>query len=295
MSEDTGAHSVVDELIEERAPGLFGNPLGRVFMRAVLYPLLHYRQALELAEIVRDLSAKEIFDFVSAMLTIDVRTEGLSHLPAEGAVLVAPNHPTGIADGFVVYDALKTLRPDLCFFANRDALRVAPRLEEMIIPVEWSRDKKSHASSRATLAAAARALRDGRCVVLFPAGRLAHLTWHGVTERPWQSTIINLAKRFEAPVVPMSISGRNSALFYSFAQVSDELRDVTLFREFLNKRSYPYRVRIGAPIGPDALKGDPQELASDLQYLVEHAMPKHGAVARLRRRRRARPAALWGN
>ena len=69
---------------------------------------------------------------------------------------------------------------------------------------------------------------------------------------------------------------------------------MTLFREVLNKRGYTYRVRVGAPIGPEALRSDPQELIGDLQYLVEHEMPRHGAVARLRPRRRARPAALWG-
>jgi len=294
MTSDSEASTIVDELIEERAPGLFGNVLGRTVMRNALYPLLHYRDALELAEIVHDMSAREIFDFVGRSLALDVRADGVGNVPPEGPVLIAPNHPTGITDGFVVYEALKSMRPDMCFFANKDALRVAPRLDEMIIPVEWSADKKSHASARDTLVAAARALKQGRCVVLFPAGRLAYLSWQGVRERPWQSTIVNLARRFGAPIVPMSVSGRNSVLFYTFSQLSNELRDVTLFREFLNKRHYRYDVRVGRPLAADALDGDPQELAGDLQYLVEHAMPRHGPVARLRPRPRARPATLWG-
>jgi len=296
MTTDNGAGTIVDQLIEERAPGLFGTMLGRTVMRSALYPLLHYRDALELAAIVHDMSAREIFDFVSRSLALDVRADGVAHVPADGPVLVTPNHPTGITDGFVVYDAIKAIRPDLCFFANRDALRVAPKLEEMIIPVEWSQDKKSHATARDTLVAAARALKQGRCVVLFPAGRLAYLSWNGIRERPWQSTAVNLARRFSAPIVPMSISGRNSALFYAFSQISKELRDVTLFREFLNKRSYTYRVRVGAPLVGEALAGDPQALAFDLQDFVEHVLPREGVVARLRPRARARtrPAALWG-
>lgn len=294
MTTASEARSIVDDLIEERAPGLFGNVVGRTLMRGMLYPLLHYRDAIELAEIVHDMGAREIFEFVSRTLALDVRADGVAHVPADGPVLVAPNHPTGITDGFVVWEAIKTIRPDLCFFANKDALRVAPKLEEMIIPVEWSADKKSHASARETLAAAARALKQGRCVVLFPAGRLAYLSWTGVRERPWQSTIVNLARRFAAPIVPMSISGRNSALFYGFSQLSNELRDVTLFREFLNKRQYHYRVRIGTALKPDAIEGDPNAFIDDLQYLVEHAMPRHGPVARLRPRPRAKPATLWG-
>ncbi|MFW5833042.1 MAG: hypothetical protein ACOCYE_02950, partial [Pseudomonadota bacterium] len=140
-----------------------------------------------------------------------------------------------------------------------------------------------------------RAFKDGRCVVLFPAGRLAHLTWRGVVERPWQPTAINLARRYAAPIVPMAMDGRNSALFYAFSRLSDELRDVTLFRELLNKKGFRYRVRIGAPIDVAGLEGAPQEIAGDLQHWVEEVMPAGGTGERFRRRApRARPAPLWG-
>jgi hypothetical protein len=45
---------------------------------------------------------------------------------------VVCNHPTGIADGVAVYDVLKAVRPDLCFYANSDAHRVSPRLGEVL-------------------------------------------------------------------------------------------------------------------------------------------------------------------
>ena len=41
-------------------------------------------------------------------LAVDVR--GLENLPAKGAALLICNHPTGIADGVAVYDALKARR-----------------------------------------------------------------------------------------------------------------------------------------------------------------------------------------
>jgi putative hemolysin len=290
---NTDAKAIVDELIEERAPGLFGNPLGRAFMRAVLFKLLHYDEAVELARMIHAMRAREIFDLASRNLALEVRTDGLAHVPARGPVLITPNHPTGIADGIVVYDALKSVRPDLMFFANRDALRVAPALREMIIPVEWVAERRTRQSSRDTLAAAGRAFEEGRCVVLFPAGRLAHLTWRGVVERPWQATAINLAKKHKAPIVPMAMDGRNSALFYAFSRLSNELRDVTLFRELLNKKGFRYRVRVGAPIDVEALEGASQDIAADLQHWVEEVMPAAGAGERFRRRApRARPAPL---
>ncbi len=294
-SSDDDAKRIVDELIRERAPGLFGNPLGRALMRALLFRVLHYDAAVELARMIHRMPARDILDLASRNLALDVRTDGLGNLPAKGPVLVTPNHPTGIADGIVVYDALKSVRPDMVFFCNRDALRVAPRLEEMVIPVEWVADKRTVARSRDTLVAAGRAFREGRCVVLFPAGRLAHLTMRGVVERPWQATAVNLAKKHGAPVVPMAMDGRNSALFYAFSKLSDELRDVTLFRELLNKKGFRYRVRIAPPVDVAALDGPAAEIAADLQHLVEEVIPRDGAVARFRRRTsRPRPAPSLG-
>lgn len=51
--------------------------------------------------------------------------------------MVTPNHPAGIADGIAVYQALKRVRSDLTFLANRDAIRICPGFAELIVPVEW--------------------------------------------------------------------------------------------------------------------------------------------------------------
>lgn len=287
--------SVVDDLIEERAPVLYAHPLGRWIAETILHRLLCYEDAKAIEREVRDLSAWETFEFGSRMLQLNVAVEGMANVPRTGPVVIAPNHPTGIADGVALFDALKDVRPDLCFFANRDTLRVAPGLADMIIPVEWVNDRRSHARSRDTLVRTASAFREHRCVVLFPAGRLAHMTLTGLRERPWQVSVINLARKFNAPIVPLYMGARNSALFYAVSQVSNELRDVTLFRELLNKKGAPYTLRFGAPIATDALGGEPQDLVADLQYLVEHDLPRHGAVARLGDRQGPRPATLWGN
>lgn len=288
------AQAIVDRLIEERAPHLFGHPLGRWLLRAFLFRVLHYDAAVALAATIHDLPARDIFDLASRNLALHVETEGLGHVPATGSVLITPNHPTGIADGIVVWDALRTVRQDLTFFANRDALRVAPGLAEMIIPVEWVVDRRTKSRTRDTLEAAARAFDAGRCVVLFPAGRLAYLSWQGVVERPWQPTAINLARKYGAPIVPMAMDGRNSALFYAFSRLSNELRDVTLFRELLNKKGRRYRVRIGRPIDVQALDGRAHDIALDLQHWVERVLPRAPLETAFRRRPTEPAPALGG-
>jgi putative hemolysin len=189
----------------------------------------------------------------------------LSNLPGAGGFILAPNHPTGIADGIAIFDTLKSVRPDMTFFANRDALRVSPGFRDMIIPVEWRSGEKSYGKSRDTLEMTARAFADSRAVVLFPSGRLAFWNEGRLTERPWQNSVVSLARRYNYPVIPAHISARNSGLFYFLSKHSTEIRDMTLFHELLNKKRQKFAISIGRPIAPDQLDGDPSEVAAALQ------------------------------
>ena len=150
--------------------------------------------------------------------------------------MVIANHPTGIADGIVLYGALSKVRPDLFIFANADALRVLPQLEEVIAPVEWRPERRTHRQNRETMDYARRAFEAGRMAVLFPSGRLAKRRWWSLHERPWMASGAMMARRFNLPVVPLHITARNSALFYLFDRIHPTLRDITLFHEVLNKR-----------------------------------------------------------
>lgn len=265
---ENGAH-IVDVLIEERAKKLRASPLWPLY-RSVLYPLLLYRPAVDMADAIGHADARGVFDHVSGLLDLDIRTDGLDHLPETGRVLIASTHPTGIPDGIAMFDAIKHRRPDMTFFANRDALRAAPGLEDMIIPVEWVQSKRTAQRSRETLASAIRAFEAEKCVVLFPSGRLAFMDENKrLTEQEWLASVAIFARKYECPVLPVHIEMRNSWLYYWFWKVNTELRDITLFHELLNKRNKTYRFTFGPLIAPGDLKGDPKEVAAALRA---HAM-----------------------
>lgn len=260
---------IVDALIEERAPGLLGHQLLGPLGRGLLYPLLGYRDAVRVADAIAPLDGASAMRLLSRELMLDIQVEGAEHVPASGAVLVVSNHPTGIADGVVAFDALGGLRPDLMVFANRDAIRVAPGIEDLVIPVEWVAGKRTRARTRETLAGTRRAFAARRALLMFPSGRLAFMERGTLRERPWLSTAVGLARRHGVPILPMYIEGRNSRLFYMFSRISDQLRDVTLFHELLNKRRGDYRVRFAEPIPPEQLAADPARLTERLQAHVE--------------------------
>ena len=260
----TGGDHIVDQLIAERTTRLSRHPLWPLLRPAVVR-FLHYKQAVAMADEVSRLDGWTAFELISRLLSLDLTLSGVENLPASGGFILAPNHPTGIADGIAIFDALKGVRPDMTFFANRDALRVSAGFRDMIIPVEWRAGAKSHGKARDTLETTARAFTDNRAVVLFASGRLAY--WHEgkLTERPWQNSVVTLAKRYNYPIVPAHISARNSGLFYFLSKYSTEIRDMTLFHELLNKKQQKYAISIGKPIGPDMLDGDPSEVAAALQ------------------------------
>lgn len=265
---------IVDVLIEERAHNLMRSPLWPIYRRA-LYPILLYGKAVKMVDAIAGLSARGVFDYISAILHIELEVEGLEHVPEKGRALIASTHPTGIPDGVAMFDALKDRRPDMTFFANRDAIRAAPGLEEMIIPVEWVPEKRTHLRSRETLTAAIRAFQDERCVVLYPSGRLASMNENKkLIEQEWLPSVAIFARKYECPLVPAHIEMRNSWLYYWFWKINTELRDITLFHELLNKKGKPYKITFGPAIAPDELKGDPNAVADALR---RHAM--RGVVA----------------
>lgn len=266
---------IVDQLIAERATNLSKHILWPV-LRPMLYRIFHYDQAVAMADRIYPMSGWDAFEHISALLSLDIAVNGLENLPRPGTessgFILAPNHPTGIADGIAVFDALKQVRPDMAIFANRDALRVTPALRDLIIPVEWRPGEKTHAKSRDTLETTARAFAENRAVVLFPSGRIAFWNDGKLTERPWQTSIVALARRYNFPIIPAHITARNSGLFYFLSKHSTELRDMTVFHELLNKKGRKFSITIGKPIAPELLAGESADVAARLQQHTVHAL-----------------------
>jgi len=261
---------IADVLIAERGQKIVNSRLWPL-LRPLLYKILHYREAVRLADELGPLPAQAAMDYVSRLLSLDLDISGLERIPRNGAFIVAANHPTGIADGVAVYDAIRRVRPDMAIFTNRDAIRVNPRLSEFLIPVEWREDFRDRNKTRETLKLSSRAFREGRAVVLFPSGRIAFWKDGRLNERPWQSSAVTLARRQDVPILPVNVQSRNSGLFYWFANWNTELRDMTVFHELLNKRGKTFRITFGPLIAQERFaEGEALDMTRRLQeHVVE--------------------------
>jgi putative hemolysin len=264
---------IVDQLILERAPRLLADPLARRAFTKVLLQPLRYPEARAMADRVRDLSGAAIMDLLAGELALDVAEAGRSFLPASGPAILVANHPTGLADGIAVWQSVKRRRPDMRFLVNGDALRVAPGLVDVMIPIELQQARRSRATARTAYRHLESAIDQGQLLVVFPSGRLAYLSWRGLTERAWLPSVLSIARRHRLPLVPLHIKARNSPAFYALSLLARELRDVTLFRELLNKRGRRFRLSYGAPLDASSLPVESKEAVSVLQHQVERLLP----------------------
>jgi len=255
---------IIDILLEERCEKLQTSPLWPLY-RSVLYPLLRYQQAVKMADDVSGQSAMDTLNHLSSLLTLDVTSEHLQRLPKSGRIIVASTHPTGIADGIAMFDVLKEIRPDMMIFANRDAIRAAPQLRDLIIPVEWVMEKRTRQRSRETLIETKKAFEQEKCIVLFPSGKLAYMKDRVLTEQEWMISVVTLARKYQCNVIPVNMRARNSWMYYWFRNLNDELRDITLFNELLNKKNKPFHLNFGPMISYQALNGDPEIVTKALQ------------------------------
>ena len=253
MPKTSARDHIVDRLIAERAPALAATPVWPV-LRPMLYGLLHYGKARKMADAMAPLGGRAALDMVSDLLALKVSVTGLERVPRSGRFVAVCNHPTGIADGVAVYDVLKTLRPDIMFYANADAHRVAARFDEVLIPVEWVEEKRTRERTRQTLTQTRDVMEAEQPLMIFPAGRLARRT-HGrhATDPDWAPSALSIARKYHAPVLPMHLAGPWPTLFHFFDGFSEELRDITLFHELLNKRGGQYHLTIGPLIPAEAM------------------------------------------
>lgn len=264
---------IVDVLIEERAPKLAGSPVWPV-VRPPLYRTLHYPQAVAMADAIAPMAGADAMAHISDLLALQTTARGLEHIPIDGRLILVANHPTGIADGIALYDAVKGPRPDVVFYANSDAHRVCPRFDEALIPVEWVKAKRTRERTRLTLQMTREAMEAERCLAIFPAGVLSRRGDDGVlTDKPWMPTAISVAQKYAAPIVPVHVAGPWSTLFHFFNGFSPELRDITLFHELLNKKGRRFELVFGRAIPPERLEGDSGEITEALKAFVERVLP----------------------
>ena len=194
-----------------------------------------------------------------------------SQIPAKGPVIVISNHAYGMADGLIQALLIGTVRPDYMQIVN-EMLDVFPKLATRYIMVNAFDSGAARQQNTAPLREALKWLKGGHAVGAFPAGVVSHRTWANpeVTDTPWNPSILMLAKRSKATIVPMYFHGHNGRIFQWAGLLSAKLRTMLIPRSYVAARGKCIDIAIGEPITADALErlGDREETLAQLREKV---------------------------
>ena len=266
---------VFDELMLERSRNLQKNPWLYAKLRRFLDFWLRTELAQEYANQFSKLDSRDIIPIQDLILQLNQTNHGVENIPKKGRFILVCNHPTGLSDGSVLLGPLLKKRSDVMIYANSDILRLAPQFTSFMIPIRPVARASTRQERMATVLATKALLEGDHGLVVFPAGRIAYFDGKRIGERPWQPTVVKLAKKYNAQILPAHVSYRNSLLFYVFSLIHDDLRDLSFFFELLNKRGREVVCRFGEPIAPEQFRNeDSSQLTSRLQHYVSHDLPK---------------------
>lgn len=262
---------IIDILIEERAPKLVNSGFWWLF-RPILNFLLGYSKAFKMANDIEKLSGHDAISYVSKLLSLDCKLEGFENLKIDGPLIIIANHPTGIADGIALYDSLIKYRKDIKFYANSDALRICEKFSDVIIPIEWVYEKRTREKTKLTLTQTKQTIDNNMALAIFPAGRLARKINGKLIDPEWANSAVSIAKKYNVPILPIKIKGPEAHWFHFFDKFSQELRDITLFHELLNKKGKTYFLKAAPIIMPFEIDDDVKIATQKLKDFIEFDM-----------------------
>jgi len=173
-----------------------------------------------------------------------------ARIPARGRLLVVANHPSGALDALALLHLVCSVRSDVKIVAN-DLLCAIANLDGLLLPVRILGGKPGADS----LHAVEQALNDEQCVIVFPAGEVSRLGPRGLRDARWRRGFLRFARACSAPVLPVRIMTRNSALFYGASALFKPAATALLAREMFARHARRIVLRVGQPMAIPA-QGD---------------------------------------
>ena len=245
----------LEQRLAERYPHWFEGPKA-AFAQGLVRSIARFGKLDEINAFLAANAHRTGFDFVEAALehlgtryTVDQVERG--RIPQTGRVIIVANHPLGALDSLALLHLVGTVRRDVRILAN-DLLLEFEGIRELLLPLRILGGKPSAESLKAVSAA----LEAEQAVIVFPAGEVSRLGLTGVRDGRWRAGFVKFARESGAPVLPVRIKAKNSALFYGLSTLYKPVGTALLPREIFNARGLRIDLRIGLPRRIDVDAGD---------------------------------------
>lgn len=206
----------------------------------------------------------EIFDEFN--FTFYVSQEDLQKIPYEGRLVCVSNHPLGGLDGLSVVRLIANVRSDVKVIVN-DLLLNLKRLSDLFLPFNvYSRNK----TQKANIKEIENNLMKDQAIVFFSSAEVSRPKWGGIRDGKWHKGAVRFATKYNAPILPIYVQGRNSLSFYLISLINKNLSMLLLPRELFKKQNSSIKIKIGDPIPPEVLENSGMNYMELTEKLKKH-------------------------
>ena len=187
-------------------------------------------------------------------INLIVKKDGDSDIPKTGRLLIVANHPFGVIDGVALCAMVSEVRSDYRILTHR-VLRQAPAVMDNILPIDFDEDEKALRNNLQTRKDAVSHLKEGGCVIIFPAGAisLAPKIIDNAVDTEWKKFVAKMASVPDTTVLPFYFEGKNSFLFQFARRISQTLGYSLMFREIKRRIGSRLPVIMRQPISSNDL------------------------------------------
>ena len=225
------------------------------------------------------------FDEALDYIGIRYRIRGEENICKERKYIFACNHPLGGPEALIIGSVFRKIYGGgFKVPANKLLTNMKP-LAEFFTPVKV----QSSSQGRDISERIAEMFRSDEQVLVFPAGLCARKIDGKITEMPWKKMFITQAKKYEKDVVPVHISGYNSAKYQFFSWLSRTLglkiniAMLFLVDELFNKAGEEFVITFGEPIPFEIFDKSKTDMqwAADVKNKVEKLSKDNGCPANM--------------
>ena len=244
------------EIIQARA-GKKGRLIPRFLLRG-LERVIHQDELNELLRVAYPAEGSAFSRRILEHLDIPVEVQGTENLAVDSPVVFASNHPLGGLDGIALVAVLGEIYGDenIRVMVNDLLMNVTP-LAGVFLPINKYGAKGARESSRLL----ARAMEEGKNIVMFPAGLVSRLHKNGeIKDLPWKKSFVSKAMEYGRPIVSIKFEALNSMRFYRIARwrknlgLKINIEQALLPGELCKSRGKHFVIRFSKPVDPLKLR-----------------------------------------
>lgn len=199
--------------------------------------------------------------------------EQIDLIPADGPLIVVANHPHGMTDGLVMAELIGRKRDDFLIL-TRSLISGIKEIKQFMLPVPFPHEEDSFNESLKMRKEAMQRLKDGGCIILFPAGEVSSsATFFGeAVESDWNPFTAKMIQRSGARVLPIYFPGQNSRLYLMANLVSATFRQGLLLHEVVHSLNKPQKPVIGKPMDIEELTPHMANSRQFMAWLRQHTL-----------------------